>query len=131
MASNACHQTYYVRLMVFSMLAEGHSIDQAASRYGLTPARINEWIESAITYGMHMVIDKPLRRHHLTPEQLSDIGQWLASAPWLSSSRVGWRADHMRREIALRFGVNVTASVAQSLLHEARTPTPDPFESRN
>lgn len=133
------HQGYLERLMVFAMLAEGRSINQAAASVGLTPATVKGWIESAIAYGIHMVIDKPMRRSHLTPEQLSEIGQWLASAAWLASSRVGWRPDHVRREIALQFGVNVSASVAQSLLLKTRTPmsgltcswSPVPSESRN
>lgn len=129
MARSERHQGYSVRLTVFAMLAEGRSIGQATAWAGLTPATVEGWIESAIAYGIHMVIEKPARRNDLTPEQLSKIGQWLASAAWFSSSRIGWRPDHVRREIALRFGVNVSASVAQSLLLKARTPVPDTWRS--
>lgn len=133
------HQGYLQRLTVFAMLAEGISIDQAAALAGLMPATLDGWVESAIVYGIHIVIEKPARRNDLPPEQLKEIEQWLACAAWLSSSRVGWRSDHLRREIALRFGVNVSASVAQSLLLKARTPmpglarsaSPDPSESGN
>ncbi len=129
-------QGYTERLVVFAMLAEGCSIDEAAAWAGLKSTTVQRWIEAAVTYGIHMVIEKPARVCDLTPEQAREIRQWLASATWLLSPRTGWRAEHVRGEIALRFGLNLSASAAQSLLPKMRTYTSDPSrpdrtESRN
>lgn len=136
MARKERRQGYTERLVVFAMLAEGRRIDQAAAWAGLKPETIERWVEVAVTYGIHMVIEKPARVCDLTPDQAHEIRQWLASASWLLSPRTGWRADHVRSEIALRFGLNISVSAAQSLLPKIRTHTHDPprsdsVESRN
>jgi len=133
MARNERRQGYTERLVVFAMLAEGRSIEEAAAWAGLKPETIERWIEVAVTYGIHMVIEKPARVCDLTPDQAHEIRQWLASATWLLSPRTGWRADHVRGEIARRFDLNISVSAAQSLLPKVRTSTslPDHAESRN
>lgn len=129
MARKEVRQGYTERLVVFAMLAEGSSIDQAAAWAGLKSETIERWVEVAVTYGIHMVIEKPARVCDLTPDQAREIRQWLASATWLLSPRTGWRADHVRSEIALRFGLNISVSAAQRLLPKANTYAPDPSRS--
>ncbi|MFC4523614.1 TniQ family protein [Cupriavidus pinatubonensis] len=133
MARKEVRQGYTERLVVFAMLAEGRSIEEGAAWAGLKPETIERWIEVAVTYGIHMVIEKPARVCDLTPDQAHEIRQWLASATWLLSPRTGWRADHVRGEIARRFDLNISVSAAQSLLPKVRTSTslPDHAESRN
>ncbi|NMG32544.1 hypothetical protein GO615_26995 [Aromatoleum evansii] len=110
------HQGYYDRLGVFARLAEGDSIEQAAAGVGLKPATVEGWIETAMTYGIHMVIEKALRLNQLTPQQVSDIRQWLTRADVNLTNRNGWRADHARHEIARQFGINVSVGAVQLLL---------------
>lgn len=133
MARKEMRQGYTERLVVFAMLAEGRSIEEAAAWAGLKPETIERWIEVAVTYGIYMVIEKPARVCDLTPDQAREIRQWLASATWLLSPRTGWRADHVRGEIARRFDLNISVSAAQSLLPKVRTSTsrPDRVEPGN
>jgi len=130
------HQGYSERLEVFAMLAEGRSIEETAIWVKLKSTTIQRWIEVALAYGIHMVIEKPARVCDLTPEQAREIRQWLRSTPWLLSPRTGGRADHVRVEIARQFGLNVSVSAAQRLLPTASPYTPilslpDHAESRN
>jgi transposase len=126
MARQERHQGYSERLVVFAMLAEGSSIDEAAAWAGLKSETVGRWIEVAITYGIHTVIEKSARVCDLTPDQAREIRQWLACATWLVSPRTGWRADHVRGEIARQFGLNISVSAAQSLLPKVSTYTSDP-----
>lgn len=127
MARKERRQGYTERLVVFAMLAEGRSIDQAAAWAGLKPETIERWVEVALTYGIHMVIEKPARVCDLTPDQAREIRQWLAAATWLLPPRTGWRADHVRSEIALRFGLNISVSAVQRLLPKTRSHAHDPI----
>lgn len=124
MARKEYDQGYNVRLTVLAMLAEGSSIADAAAWAHLQPTTIKRWLDIGSAYGLHTIIAKPLRRNELTPDQLRDMKEWLASAGRLTSRKTGWKPDHARNEIAARFGVLISNAAAQSLLPKARMHLP-------
>lgn len=108
------------RLIALAMVSDGLTIEVAARRVKASVKAVERWLDIGATYGLDAVTAKPVRSCDLTPIQRDSIGAWLGSN-WRSAPQpIGWTADHARSEIALRFGILVTASAARHLLHQSR-----------
>ena len=108
------------RLTALAMVSDGLTIEVAARRVRASVKAVERWLDIGATYRLDAETANPLRFCDLMPMQRDSIGAWLASS-WRSAPQpIGWTADHARSEIALRFGILITAAAARDLLYQSR-----------
>lgn len=103
------------RLSALADLRGGVDIATVARRAKLRTVTIERWLETGIEYGLDALIAEQVRLTFLSPDERTQISDWLESVPRFSKGPNAWCAEHAQHEIAVRFGILLTPSAVRSL----------------
>ena len=107
------------RLGVLADLRDGMAVAAVAERAKLRAVTVEHWLNIGIEYGLDALTAEQMRISFLTDDQRREIATWLASVSRLSKGPNAWRAEHAQQEIAVRFGVLISAAAVLHLFRSA------------
>jgi transposase len=106
------------KLSALAYLRDGMKPATVAKRFGLRVATVEGWLGIGLEYGFEALTAEKTRISFLTEDQRHAITTWLHSVHRMGKGRYAWCADHAQQEIAVRFGVLLSAAAVLHLVME-------------
>lgn len=100
------------RLLALADVRDGMPVEAAAELAQIIPRTLYNWLRRGAEGGLDAALERP-RWEYLTELQTKELIDWIAAAP---PNGPRWRSDRIVNEAARRFGVEITAHVADRLL---------------
>jgi transposase len=106
------------KLSMLADLRDGMDPATVADRAGLRVVTVERWLDIGLEYGLAALTAEQMRISRLTDDQRHAITTWLDSVSRMSKGPNAWCAEHAQQEIAVRFGVLLSAAAVLHLLRE-------------
>lgn len=100
------------RLLALADVRDGMPVEAAAEVARVIPRTLYNWLRRGAEGGIDAALERP-RWEYLTELQMKELIDWIAAAP---PDGPRWRSNRVVNEAARRFGVEITAYVADRLL---------------
>ncbi len=121
LAAGKCRDGAQVRrLLALASILEGHPRTEAAARNGMDRQTLRDWVHRYNAEGLAGLSDRhgdfgPKRL--LSPEQESEVAQWVRQGPDLAEHGVvRWRRVDLARAIEAKFGVVMAERTMSTVL---------------
>lgn len=115
MAWRQLHSEYERRLHIMALLRKKPDIDYAAAVHGLRPRTVQRMVDYAADYGLEVILRRAKRVQYINPDERRMIEDWLRTVRRPLNPH-GWSATHAQWEIAVRFGLQLSAAACREML---------------